>query len=84
MNENYTSRECIRKKRVTSRDTEQFSLTLEPVANDSRPGAIRLRGALKELLRGWGLRCVTVQRVAETDVTSTTDTIEQRKAGETP
>ena len=44
---------------------ERFIITLEAVPRDSRPAALRLRGALKTLLRGFGLRCVTMSRVVE-------------------
>ena len=39
---------------------ERFTITLEAVPRDSRPASRRLRGALKTLLRGFGLRCVTI------------------------
>ncbi|MDP1799436.1 MAG: hypothetical protein Q8K78_18210 [Planctomycetaceae bacterium] len=38
---------------------EQYTITLETLPTDPRPGIIRMRSALKLLLRACGLRCVT-------------------------
>ncbi len=43
---------------------EAYHLTLVPVP-DSVPGIIRLRRFLKLALRGFGLRCVSVEPVSE-------------------
>jgi len=42
----------------------RFTLTLEPMANDSIPPVLRLRAALKTLLRAHRLRCIDVAEVA--------------------
>jgi hypothetical protein len=43
-------------------DRETYTLTLTPTPwpHDGRPGIIRLKHALKTLLRGFGLRCMEI------------------------
>jgi hypothetical protein len=46
-----------------SKPRELFVLTLTPVPwehRDTRPGIVRLRGALKVLLRSFGLKCLDI------------------------
>jgi hypothetical protein len=38
---------------------EQFTLTLQPLKSDI-PATVRIRAALKTLLRAYGLRCVRI------------------------
>lgn len=40
-------------------DATTFVVTLKATGSDPRPVIVRLRGALKHLLRCFGLRCVT-------------------------
>lgn len=47
---------------------ERFSLTLETLPTDPRPGAIRMRAALKFLLRACGLKCVMITNTSGEDV----------------
>lgn len=48
---------------------ERFTITLETTPTDPRPGVIRLRAALKLLLRACGLRCVTARASTGEEVT---------------
>jgi hypothetical protein len=47
-----------------------FLVVLRPVPNDGlkRTATTRLRGALKSLLRGWGLRCLSISTKCDTTV----------------
>lgn len=38
----------------------EFTITLKPLADDDRPGIVRLRIALKVLLRAFRLKCVRI------------------------
>jgi hypothetical protein len=41
---------------------EQYRLTVQ-VPNDRLPAAVRLRSALKNLLRAWGIKCTSIEEV---------------------
>jgi len=43
----------------------KFIIELEPAAGDPRPPDVRLRRALKFLLRACGLRCTGMQKTGE-------------------
>jgi hypothetical protein len=42
-------------------DTEVYVLTLKAIKSWHTPAIVRLRAALKCLLRGWGLRCTSIK-----------------------
>jgi hypothetical protein len=51
-----------------------FILTLEALGDESRygtvPAIVRMRRALKVLLRGFGLKCLTISEIQPSNVTS--------------
>lgn len=46
---------------------ERFTITIEAMPKWTTPVAVRLKGVLKQLLRCWGFRCVSIAEVTETD-----------------
>ncbi len=47
--------------------SESFLIELTPVPGDPRPPLVRVRAALKALLRSYGLRCRSLRPVTPSD-----------------
>lgn len=47
---------------------ERFTITVESTANQQIPAVVRLRAALKVLLRGFGLRCLEAREIESSQV----------------
>lgn len=52
---------------------ERFTITIESVPGRDTPAIIRLRGALKCLLRAFGLRCVGLSQPREPGIIPSSD-----------